>query len=191
MNALQKNEEHALKKPVLILCISLIALIGVILFNSKLYHLFPEKELPAAEKEELISLGKEALLYNDVPVSALIIYDEQVIGTGFNTVFADTNAAGHAEINAITNAVRNLGWKNFFELDREKLLLISTFEPCPMCIGAIKEYKIKHVDFIKEKSVGYWLKNRLGDFYYELNKRKIFSDIQDSLFLLHPAYKGD
>jgi tRNA(Arg) A34 adenosine deaminase TadA len=147
--------------------------------------------LTVVEKEELFSLGKKSLLSNDVPVSALIIYDGQIIGKGFNTVLADSNAAGHAEINAITNAVKNLGWENFFNLDREKLLLISTFEPCPMCIGAIQEYKIKHVNFIKEKSIGYWLKNRLGNFLYEQNKRKISSDIQDSLFLLHPAYKSD
>ncbi|HXD93649.1 MAG TPA: deaminase, partial [Bacteroidia bacterium] len=65
----------------------------------------------------------------------------------------DTNIGGHAEINAISNTIKNIGTQNFNQLNRDSLILITTFEPCLMCRGAIIENRIKHIEFIKEKTL--------------------------------------
>ncbi len=131
-----------------------------------------------------------ALYSLDVPVGALLIYNDTIISSGHNTVVADTNVSSHAEINAINNAIRKTGFDAFSKLDRNKLVLVSTFEPCMMCKGAIMEYGIHRVYFMKGKSLYNWLKNDVKQFRYEWYKKQIDGkEIQDSLFMLHPKYK--
>jgi hypothetical protein len=58
-----------------------------------------------------------------------------------------------------------------------------------MCKGAIQLYKIKHVYFIKGKSIIHWMKNSYGELLYEINKQQTESgNLQDSLFGLYPKY---
>ena len=158
-------------------------------FKSQFYHLAPEVKINNNIKAELFELGKESLKSSDAPVASVIIYNDSVIGRGYNTVLRDTLAGGHAEINAISDAIKHVGIKKFNELNRASLILISTFEPCMMCKGAIQLYKIKHVYFLKSKSPFFWIKNFYSELLYEKNKRKTGPEIlQDSLFRLHPYY---
>ena len=126
-----------------------------------------------------------------MPISAIIIYNYNIIGRGFNTVEKDSNAGGHAVINAISDAIRNVGGiEVFMYINRDSLKLITTYEPCPMCRGALYEYKIKEVEFLKSKSLSYWIDESYSDFIYEYRKRKLDnSELQDSLFKLHPYYQ--
>lgn len=82
----------------------------------------------------------------DVPVGACVVIGTdtgRVIATGHNTTLENGNAAGHAEINALTNAIAAVGGaKNFSAIDRDSVFLITSFEPCPMCAGAIALWKI-------------------------------------------------
>ena len=110
---------------------------------------------PTADQvEALTGLGKEAIRSGDVPVSALLIYDDVIIGRGYNTVLRDGNAGGHAEVNALSDAFTNLGREGFDRLDRERMVLLTTFEPCAMCKGLILEYRIGHLAFIEPVAVG-------------------------------------
>jgi tRNA(Arg) A34 adenosine deaminase TadA len=103
----------------------------------KAYVLEPEHRLADHEVAELSALGATAIGSLVVPVAALLVYQGRIIGRGYNTVRREGNAGGHAEINAISDAMRSLGPEGFDALDRDHLVLLTTFEPCAMCRGAI------------------------------------------------------
>ncbi|MCC7502339.1 MAG: nucleoside deaminase [Flavobacteriales bacterium] len=155
----------------------------------KAYVFEPSARLAPAQVQDLGALGVAAIGSLDVPVAALLVYRGEVIGRGYNTVLRDGNAGGHAEINAISDAMRMMGTVAFDGLDREDLVLITTFEPCAMCRGAIIEYRIDRVGFVEPKSLrhhaGQWLKA----LDYEVHKVELEpAGLQDSLFHLHPGY---
>lgn len=111
--------------------------------------------------EQLNALGDSAIRSLDVPVAALVVYDNEVIGMGHNTVNRNGNIGGHAEINALSDAVIKLGGLDKFNaLDRDKLALITTFEPCKMCEGAIIENFITHVIVVKMKPMKHWFQKK-------------------------------
>ena len=89
------------------------------------------------DKDILLKEAARPLQSLDVPVGAMLIYNDTILSVGHNSVLLDSNVAGHAEINAINNAIRKTGFVNFSRLDRDKLILVSTFEPCMMCRGAM------------------------------------------------------
>ena len=172
----------------LIMLLVTCCLILLVLFQSKFYYLCQSK--PLTNKTLLVDLAIEALKSKEVPVSSIIMYNGRVIGKGYNTVMRDTNIGGHAEINAISDVIKSMGTSTFNALNRDSLILITTYEPCLMCRGAIIENRIKHVEFMKEKTLTHWIKNHLKALHYEMNKRKINNNtLQDSLFCLHPDYK--
>ena len=140
----------------------------------------------------LADLGDSALVALDVPVAAVLLYDGNVISTGYNTVRKDMLAGGHAEINAITNAIRKLQLDPFMKLDHDKLTLITTWEPCYMCQGAFAEYNISHVVILKRKSLPHWFKSWKKLQQYEWDKRAATTDtLQDFLFKKHPLYEQE
>lgn len=168
-----------------------ILLIILTFFGNRIFQILPSEEISTAQESRIIQQATEALKGMDVPVGSLLVYSGSIIGEGYNTVTSDTNIAGHAEINAINDAVRRIGMTQFKKLERDKLILVSTLEPCEMCKGAIIHYNIKHVYFMKDKSPLHWNKKQLKMLRYEWNKRKIEGEKrQDSLFLLHPEYPG-
>jgi tRNA(Arg) A34 adenosine deaminase TadA len=153
------------------------------------YKLKTTKEVSPELKNQLIELGAKSLSSLDVPVGAIITYEDSILGTGYNTVLKDSVAYGHAEINAITAVIKKLGVKKFNGLDRKKLHLYTTLEPCEMCRGALIEYRIKKVHFMKQKSMRYWWKERNWELVYEYNKSQIDGGyLQDSLLDKHPLY---
>ena len=86
--------------------------------------------------------AKEAYEIGEIPVGAVIVKDDKIIGTGMNTREKDKNALGHAEINAINEACKNTGsWR------LDGCTIYVTMEPCPMCAGAIINARIKTVVF--------------------------------------------
>lgn len=81
---------------------------------------------------ECLRLAREAAARGDVPVGALVVLDDRIIGTGFNTRERDADPTGHAEIVALREACRRVGrWR----VDGATLYV--TLEPCPMCAGAL------------------------------------------------------
>ena len=169
-------------------------LLGSLLFfilQTQLFRFHPVQKLSANFEQELISLGALALSSEDIPVGAILTYKDEIIGRGFNTVLRDQNIAGHAEINAINDAINNLGYDTFWALDKSNLTIISTYEPCEMCKGTFVHYRIGKVQFLKDKSLNRWIKNDAAGMKYEMDKRQISrKNIQDSLFRLHPHYPG-
>ncbi len=177
-----------LKKITLSLSIILFLIVALFALRSQFYQVSSKKQLIAQYRRELDAIGQTALKSDDLPISAILIYNYQIIGRGHNTVVRDSEAGGHAIINAISDAIETLGLKAFNRLKRDSMKIVTTYEPCEMCKGALNEYKIKSLEFLKPKPLTYWLEKQYNDFGYELSKKKLEgSTLQDSLFRLHPT----
>lgn len=137
----------------------------------------------------LDSLAKKALTTNDVPVAAVLVYGSTVIGEGFNTVYKQNDICGHAELNALNNAVQSLGMDSFKGLDRQQLSMISTFEPCMMCKGALVENDIYRATFVLAKSAKDRYRSFRKEWKYKIHLRESNDPyFQYALFRLHPDF---
>ena len=82
--------------------------------------------------ESAMELAKESFLQDEVPVGAVVVKENKIIGSGRNTVIADNDVSSHAEINALRSASKEL---NNFRLNGCTIYV--TLEPCHMCAKAI------------------------------------------------------
>ncbi len=89
-----------------------------------------------------IELAKFSALEGEVPVGAVVVRDNEIVGEGRNRRESGKNALYHAELEAIYNACKNLGGWRLWQCD-----LYVTLEPCPMCAGAIINARVKRVYF--------------------------------------------
>ena len=87
-----------------------------------------------------LELAREAAAAGEVPVGCVIVRHGEIVGRGKNHREAGRTALGHAEIQAISEACRNLGGWRLWECT-----LYVTLEPCPMCAGAIINARIPRV----------------------------------------------
>ena len=90
--------------------------------------------------EQALVLAKEAGEAGEVPVGCVIVRDGVVVGRGRNRRESGKTALGHAEIEAISDACKNLGGWRLWDCT-----LYVTLEPCPMCAGAIINARIPRV----------------------------------------------
>ena len=84
--------------------------------------------------------AKKAYLMDEVPVGAVIVYDNKIIARGYNTREKEQSVLGHAEINAIRKACKKRGSWRLEDCD-----MYVTLEPCSMCSGAIIQSRIKNL----------------------------------------------
>ncbi|MCL2082458.1 MAG: nucleoside deaminase [Oscillospiraceae bacterium] len=89
-----------------------------------------------------LDLAAEAFEEKEVPVGCVVVRNGEIVGKGRNRREKEQNALAHAEIEAIDQACRNIG---FWRLPDCKLYV--TLEPCPMCAGAIINARISEVIF--------------------------------------------
>ena len=89
---------------------------------------------------EALALAREAAAEGEVPVGCVITRNGEIVGRGRNRREKDKNALAHAEVEAISDACRNLGGWRLWECT-----LYVTLEPCPMCAGAIINARIPRV----------------------------------------------
>ncbi|MBK9354921.1 MAG: nucleoside deaminase [Chitinophagales bacterium] len=92
--------------------------------------------------QKAIEEAKIASKKGEVPVGAVIVCQDQIIGKGHNQVELLHDITAHAEIIAITAASNFLNNKFL-----DDCTLYVTLEPCLMCIGAIKHARIKTIVF--------------------------------------------
>ncbi len=90
--------------------------------------------------QKAIEQAKSALAYDEVPIGAVIVKDDEIIAVGNNFKERENCAVYHAEVVAIINACKKL---NNWYLDGCTLYV--TLEPCPMCCGAIVNSRIDRV----------------------------------------------
>lgn len=96
---------------------------------------------------EALKLANKALEENEIPVGAVVVKNNKIIGCGYNRKEKTKNPLKHAELIAIEQACKKIGdWRlNDCEI-------YVTLEPCAMCMGAIIETRISKVVYGIKKS---------------------------------------
>ena len=85
--------------------------------------------------------ARAAAAAGDVPVGALIVINDQIVGRGRNRREVDRDPTAHAEIMALREAAQALNqW-------RVEGTLVVTQEPCPMCAGALVNARVRRLVF--------------------------------------------
>jgi tRNA(adenine34) deaminase len=76
--------------------------------------------------------AEKAYEQNEIPIGAVVVFQNKIVGRGFNQIEMLQDPTAHAEMIAITAAVATIGskWLN-------GATLYVTLEPCPMCAGAV------------------------------------------------------
>lgn len=95
---------------------------------------------------KIIELSKKSLESDDVPIGAIIVKNGEIIGEGYNTREKNNDVMGHAEINAIKDASKNLNNWNL-----QGSIMYVTLKPCSMCLSVIRESRIDFVYYLLDK----------------------------------------
>jgi tRNA(adenine34) deaminase len=89
---------------------------------------------------EALALAREAAARGEVPVGAIVVRDNEIIGRGGNSPVSISDPTAHAEIAAMREAAAAL--RNYRLVD---CTLYATLEPCAMCAGAMLHARIARV----------------------------------------------
>jgi len=90
--------------------------------------------------ERALHLAHHARGMDEVPIGAVIVHRDEIIGEGWNTPIGTHDPTAHAEINALRKAADSM---NNYRLPDTTLYV--TLEPCVMCAGAMIHARIKRV----------------------------------------------
>lgn len=95
--------------------------------------------------------AEKAFEHGEVPIGAIVVYNNKVIGKGYNQVELLQDTTAHAEMLAITAATNHIGNKYLMDAT-----LYVTVEPCLMCSGALYWSKVGKIVFgIRDEKNGY------------------------------------
>lgn len=103
------------------------------------------KRLSREEKfmREAIKSAKKGLSEGEVPIGAVIVYENKVVARGYNRRTKLQLASAHAEMSAIDKACKKFhSWRLPVGCE-----LYVTLEPCPMCMGACLNARVDKVYF--------------------------------------------
>jgi len=89
-----------------------------------------------------LALADEAAEHDEVPVGAIVVMDDDIIGSGFNAPIGGHDPTAHAEIRALREAALRLG---NYRLQGASLYV--TIEPCTMCAGALVHARVGRLVF--------------------------------------------
>jgi len=99
-----------------------------------------QDEIDRRYMQEAVEQARKSLETEDVPVGALVVFQEHVIGRGWNQREKLQDPTAHAEMLALTAAAEYIGhWR------LEDCTLYATLEPCPMCAGALVQARVSRL----------------------------------------------
>ncbi|MGB6977105.1 MAG: tRNA adenosine(34) deaminase TadA [Gammaproteobacteria bacterium] len=90
--------------------------------------------------KQAIALARRAETLDEVPVGAVVVLDNKIIGEGWNQPISACDPTAHAEIIALRQAAKTVG--NYRLINA---ILYVTLEPCVMCLGAIIHARIQRL----------------------------------------------
>lgn len=99
---------------------------------------FSPQDLVYMQRALLLARQGEAL--GEVPVGAVIVVNDLVLGEGFNRPISSHDPTAHAEVVALRAAAEKLG-----NYRLEGATLYVTLEPCTMCVGALVHARVARV----------------------------------------------
>lgn len=95
---------------------------------------------------KVIDLAIKASKKNEVPVGAIVVYNNKIIAKSYNKKEKKHDVMGHAEIKAIKKASHKLKtWK------LDDCVLYVSLKPCTMCENIIRQSRIKQVYYLIDK----------------------------------------
>lgn len=86
---------------------------------------------------EALALAEQAARAGEVPIGAIVVRDDEIIGRGWNQPISSHDPTAHAEIVALRDAGRRVG---NYRLTGATLYV--TIEPCLMCVGALVHARV-------------------------------------------------
>lgn len=92
--------------------------------------------------QRALELAEQAQKADEVPVGAVLVMDDKIVGEGYNQVISLSDPSAHAEAQAIRSAGQ--------AIDNYRLVnatLYVTLEPCAMCAGLITHARVKRLVF--------------------------------------------
>ncbi|MBD2769554.1 nucleoside deaminase [Hymenobacter sp. BT664] len=91
---------------------------------------------------QALAEAEKALAADEIPIGAVVVFEKQIIGRGYNQTERLRDVTAHAEMLALTAAANHLGNKYLADCT-----LYVTIEPCVMCAGASYWAQVKAVVF--------------------------------------------
>ena len=108
---------------------------------------------------EAIKTAKRGLKEGEVPIGAVVVYEDKIVSRGYNRRAKLQLASAHAEMMAIDKACKKFhSWRL-----PEGCELYVTLEPCPMCMGACLNARVDKIYFGAYEQKGRSLTNALAD----------------------------
>jgi tRNA(adenine34) deaminase len=90
--------------------------------------------------EEALRCAQRYLQSNEIPVGAVVVLENKIIGRGWNRNLTDADPTAHAEVIALREAAARISNHRLLNCE-----LFSTIEPCAMCAGAMIQARIKRL----------------------------------------------
>ena len=106
-----------------------------------------------------IAVAKRGLKQGEVPIGAVVVYEDKVVASGYNRRAKLQLASAHAEMMAIDRACKKFrSWRL-----PEGCELYVTLEPCPMCMGASLNARVDKIYFGAYEQKGRSLTDALAE----------------------------
>ena len=90
--------------------------------------------------DEALKWAQRAADLNEVPVGAVVVLENKIVGGGHNLKETNHDPCGHAELLALQDAAKKLKSWRLLNCD-----VYVTLEPCAMCLGAMQLARVKRV----------------------------------------------
>lgn len=98
--------------------------------------------MPKTDKffmSEAITEAQKAVVTGDFPIGAVLVLDDKIVARARNRGYSTKNRLAHAEMQILESS------RELLEKHKGEATLYTTYEPCPMCFGAIVLMKLKRV----------------------------------------------
>ena len=123
-----------------------------------------------------IKAAKRGLKEGEVPIGAVIVYEDKVVSRGYNRRAKLQLASAHAEMMAIDKACKKFhSWRL-----PEGCELYVTLEPCPMCMGASLNARVSKLYFGAYEQKGRSLTNELAEANLLNHKTEVVGGVLES-----------